>query len=668
VPADPADNLTARQQLDRACAELRRRLRGGEDCGAEEYLAAYPGLADSDQDAISLILTEFVVRRQLGRAPGHDEMLARFPRWRELLAPLLAADGLLSGSTEAAATDQVTGTDWPALTPAPTPGAAFAHYELLGRLGRGGMGVVYRAWDPMLKRTVALKMIRDGALATDTEVERFGREARAAARLQHPNIVALYEFGQHQGYSYFTMALAGGGSLKGHAGRFHDPREAAALLEKIARAVQHAHEKGIVHRDLKPANVLLDDAGEPLVADFGLAKFAEGDAELTRTGQVLGTVAYMAPEQAARRAQSATEQTDVWALGVMLYELVTGRRPFVADDPADLERLILTADPPRPCDLRPGLDRGLETIILRALAKSPGERYPSAGRLADDLRAWLAGEPIWARPEGRLRRARRALRRHPALALAAACFALALAAALAGLLWFSSRPPRGPVELIVHDGDGVRGRWAVGSGTATPLDDGSLQLEVDRKALGMWELLKAPPWPRYRYEVEVQQVGQAGYVGMYLNHQRLTPAGEEDWFLAFSFAERDEYELPVSKVLQAQGEVTYRRLVRPAAGGFSDNSRALLGSLPYFPANPGEWRQLVLDVTPDVVSGFWGDSAQPFDSVPQSPTVEQCRRELADVVPGQQAAPPPATTRGGLGVFCQGGAARFRNAVVRPLP
>lgn len=290
----------------------------------------------------------------------------------------------------------------------------FGDYELLERIARGGMGVVYKARHVLLNRTVALKRIAEGELASDAEVHRFQGEAEDAASLEHPNIVPIYEVGEHEGRHYFTMKLMEGGSLAERMDRFRGrPREAAGLLETVARAVHYGHQRGVLHRDLKPANLLLDAAGVPHVADFGVAKRLGKEAGVSRTGSVVGTPAYMAPEQARPRGQHLTVAVDVYSLGVILYELLTGQLPFNAER-RDPGLAPLVEDEPRaPRELEPRIPRDLEAICLKCLEKEPGWRYGSAAELADDLRRYLRGEETVARPLGRLRRAWRWWRRHP---------------------------------------------------------------------------------------------------------------------------------------------------------------------------------------------------------------------------------------------------------------
>jgi predicted Ser/Thr protein kinase len=315
----------------------------------------------------------------------------------------------------------------PAATGPPSPTPAPPGYEVERELGRGGMGVVYKARQTSLNRPVALKVILAGGHAGTDDLVRFRREAEAAAKLRHPNVVQVYEVGRFDGRPYFTLEYVEGGSLAKYARDPPSPREAAAVVEQVARGVAHAHANGIVHRDLKPDNVLLDGPDRiPKVADFGLAKTLDSGDGLTATGAVMGTPSYMAPEQAAGDSKRVGPAADVWALGAILYRLLTGRPPFAAPTPLETMRQVLAADPAPPRRLAAGVPRDLETICLKCLRKDPSHRYATADAVAEDLRLWLRGMPIAARPVGPLKRSWAWLRRHRGPAVGVVTLALVL--------------------------------------------------------------------------------------------------------------------------------------------------------------------------------------------------------------------------------------------------
>lgn len=295
-------------------------------------------------------------------------------------------------------------------------GTVFGKYELLAEVGRGGMGVVYEARQTDLDRTVALKMILSNRLASDVEVERFYAEARAAGGIRHANIVGIHEVGELNGQHYFAMDLVRGECLADviRHGPI-DPETAVECLTAVARAVCHLHQHGIVHRDLKPSNILIDDDGVPYVTDFGLAKVFADDSHRTQTGTIMGTPSYMAPEQAAGSSTEVTHRSDVYSLGAILYELLTGRPPFKRDNPLDTLVEVLEGEPTLPTHVNRQIPRELEHICMKCLEKDPERRYESATALADDLDRFLRREPIEARPTGFTQRIRRWARREPAL-------------------------------------------------------------------------------------------------------------------------------------------------------------------------------------------------------------------------------------------------------------
>jgi tetratricopeptide (TPR) repeat protein/tRNA A-37 threonylcarbamoyl transferase component Bud32 len=301
--------------------------------------------------------------------------------------------------------------------PPERPLRSFGDYELLDEIAHGGMGVVYKARQRRLNRLVAVKMILRGQLASAAEVQRFHAEAEAAANLHHPNIVAIHEVGEHESLPYFSMDYVRGKSLAALVSEHPlPPRRAAAYVHKIAEAIHYAHQRGILHRDLKPSNVLLDDADQPRITDFGLAKRAENETGLTVSGAVLGTPSYMPPEQAAGLHRMVTAASDVYSTGAILYELVTGRPPFQAESQIETLRQVLDAEPAPPSLVNPKVDRDLETICLKCLQKDSAQRYETAQRLADDLGRYLRGEPIHARPVGTAERVLRWCRRNPRMA------------------------------------------------------------------------------------------------------------------------------------------------------------------------------------------------------------------------------------------------------------
>src|SRR5213595_2883728 len=274
-------------------------------------------------------------------------------------------------------------------------------YELLDEVGRGGQGVVFRARQKSLNRTVALKVISLGQWASKAHLKRFRREAEAAASLEHPGIVPIHEVGERDGSCYFSMKFVEGGRLDEVVRREPMPiRRAVELIAKVARTVHYAHEHGILHRDIKPGNILLDQKGEPHLTDFGLARLVETESTVTRTLEVLGTPSYMAPEQAVGNNSQLTSATDVYGLGAVLYQLLTSHPPFAGGTSYETIRLLLDTEPRPPRLLNSKVDRDMSTICLKCLEKDPQCRYPSALALAEDLEHWLKHEPIHAKRSG----------------------------------------------------------------------------------------------------------------------------------------------------------------------------------------------------------------------------------------------------------------------------
>ena len=313
----------------------------------------------------------------------------------------------------------------------------FGDYELLEEIGRGGQGVVYRARQKSLNRTVALKVIGFGHWATEAHLKRFRREAESAASLEHPCIVPIHEVGERDGSCYFSMKFVEGGQLDEMVRREPMPiRRAVELIAKVARTVHYAHEHHILHRDIKPGNILLDQKGEPHLTDFGLARLVETESTVTRTMEVLGTPSYMAPEQAVGNNAAVSGLTDVYGLGAVFYQLLTGHPPFAGGTTYETIKLLLDTEPRQPRLWNPKIDRDLSTICLKCLEKDPKRRYASALALAEDLDRWLKHEPILARRTGILSRSKKWIRRNPTSALLAASL-VALAAAAGWIIWKS---------------------------------------------------------------------------------------------------------------------------------------------------------------------------------------------------------------------------------------
>ena len=368
--------------------------------------------AEARDERLAALLAALTEQLRAGASPSLDAVTQAHPdlavELRELWGAVLLAEELArrsaKSSAEPPATLPISHAEAGGKAPAADSASTFAlprdfgDYELLGELGRGGMGVVYKARQKSLDRLVAVKMILRGELASPVDQARFHAEAEAAARLDHPGIVPVYEVGEQAGQPYFVMKLVEGATL---ARRLAEgplsPRETTTMLAEVARAIDYAHQRGVLHRDLKPSNILIDGEGRPHVTDFGLAKRVSADGSLTRSGAVLGTPCYMAPEQAAGNRGQMGPATDVYSLGTILYQTLTGRPPFQAATAVDTVLLVLEQEPLPPRLLNPRADRDLEMISLRCLQKPPELRYASAAGLAADLEAYLAGEPVSAR-------------------------------------------------------------------------------------------------------------------------------------------------------------------------------------------------------------------------------------------------------------------------------
>lgn len=361
--------------------------------------------ADQRDERLAALIDELTVRVQAGESVDLDQVTKAHPDLasdiRELWGAVMLADAVATQvRSDIDRTYSVTpssGSSSGNLAPLSLP-TDFGDYELLEEIGRGGMGIVYRARQKSLDRIVAVKMVLRDRLASSEDQARFRSEAEAAARIEHPSIVPIYEVGEIDRRCYFTMKYVQGETLSDRIARGPmPPRDAAVLLKQVADAVHCAHQQGVLHRDLKPSNILLDEGGRPLVTDFGLAKRTTDGIELTRTGAILGTPTYMAPEQAAGNRGRVGPMSDVYSLGTILYAMLTGRPPFQGDSPVEVVLKVLEQDPPPPRDIYPKVDRDLEMITLRCLQKPVDLRYGSADALSRDLNAYLHDESISAR-------------------------------------------------------------------------------------------------------------------------------------------------------------------------------------------------------------------------------------------------------------------------------
>ncbi|MCY2962424.1 MAG: protein kinase [Planctomycetota bacterium] len=393
-------------------------------------------MSDSDRPSrLDQVLADYLNRVEAGAAPDPADWIAQHPDLADELRSFLRNRESVGRLAEAFREI----TDTPTLVAEPSGAGVgavvryFGDYELLAEIARGGMGVVYQARQVNLNRIVALKMILAGELANEAEIKRFYAEAEAAAALDHPGIVPIFEIGEHEGQHFYSMAFVPGDSLANRvAGGPVPPTEAAQLMHKVAEAVEYAHSRGIIHRDLKPGNVLIDSTGQPRVTDFGLAKQLARGSELTGTGQILGTPSYMPPEQAAGDPDKICRQSDVYSLGAILYCLLTGRPPFQAANPIDTLQQVLKQEPVPLRQLNAQVPPDLETITLKCLEKDPQARFATARELGEELDRFLAGTPIKSRPVGAFSRVVKWARRRPAAAGLSVVSGLALLA-LVGL-------------------------------------------------------------------------------------------------------------------------------------------------------------------------------------------------------------------------------------------
>jgi hypothetical protein len=582
--------------------------------------------------------------------------------------------------------------------PEAAPRRQFGGYELLRRLGFGGMGVVWKARQVRLNRLVALKMIRFGPAAGVTEHERFRLEGEAIARIRHPNIVEVFDAGEHEGQPYFAMELLEGGTLaQRHREHPYSPRAAAELLHTLAMAVQAAHDAGVVHRDLKPSNVLFGADGVVKIADFGLAKLLDAGGSQTRTGDILGTPCYMAPEQARGDAHAIGPRTDVYALGAVLYELLSGKAPFRGADRDATLKQVLSGEPAPLPHFDEAKPRELAAICLKCLQKEPRDRYPSATALAEDLDRWLHDLPTEAKYPGRLARVRGFLRRRAFLAASLGVCGLGAAGGFAGwMLWnpdaaaddLERRLTRGePATLIGDTGAPAWSRFVLGKQKTLVENapDGAFQVHCWDHCL--LEVLRDPRTDHYRFTAEIRHEADGqdtgyGSVGIYFGRrEHPSPLGTVQVFVLVNFNDirsaadwakiqnmkHPKVPVPTANPLELQACEWGQENGKASSITSGIAAAELIG-----PPGLGNmnWRSLVIEVAPAEIRVFWEGDKQPALKVPTEKIEKDLRIALA-VPQGMNMpvsdAPLAFVPRGGLGLYVAGGTASFRNVRVEPL-
>jgi serine/threonine protein kinase len=700
----PSQTPESREQfLSALRADQSERWQRGERVRAESYLEQYPELAGDPEAVLRLIQQEVLLRLGSGERPALDEYLERFAPHadpiRQAWAHLhMANPELASRDPDSTASEAHTlASPHRGAKPLSLPG-----FELFEELGKGGMGVVLRARDVALDQPRAIKLIRAGAFAGEEARQRFHTEAKATARLDHPGVVRIFSFGEHDEVLFICMELLPGGSLQ--ARLCQGPlgiREAAELVRQLALAVQHAHDKGVLHRDLKPANILLSGDGTPRVSDFGLAKLLDADDGLTRTGAIMGTASYMAPEQAEGRTDTTGERTDVYSLGAILYECLIGKPPFKAESRARTLELVKNQPPTPPGRLRAAVPRELASICLKCLEKSPEQRYDSAAGLAEDLERWLRGLPTVARPPSRIRRLGRALRR------SARIWSLTLFAAVGlgvgAVAWLAPRhgPPSekadnqpdaktvaleglrsdlsrgGVIDLFGSDGAPRWSRWPVEpkGQQGTPADDGSFMLRGWHAAV--LELAPQVESTHFRLRAQVRCRDVDGWVGLYV---RGTP-GDEGGPLRYRCCllrlqmfgggpgrmdlcvtrfegrpERDEvFQDPLGLSRSFPGAVRAGSSVGQVA---IPSAPLVLSALRAASSDWDRWYDMVMEVRGEEV--FWW-----LDSIPGK---RVSFRKSQVVLQMWDKHTPILSPRGGVGLYVRNGTGWFKNVRVEMLP
>jgi tRNA A-37 threonylcarbamoyl transferase component Bud32 len=628
--------------------------------------------------------------RQQGKSVAAEDLCAGTPELRDELRRRIEALKALDQVLDITPQPRNSTLTCEQGAPPPRELPAIPGYEVLGELGHGGMGVVYKVRNVGIGRVEALKMM---VSPKPHMIERFRQEIRAIAQFEHQRVVRIYAAGPADGQPYFTMEYIGRGSLSAHLGRFKaHPSAAVGLLAKVAQAVHFLHTMNIIHRDLKPGNILLGDQDEPLVSDFGLATFFEremekaapepsgADSQLTRTGAIVGTTSYMSPEQAGGRTRELTAATDVWALGVILYELVTGRRPFVANGEAAVRDAILHSEPVSPRALQPKIDKDLEAICLKCLQKEPLVRYPSAAALAGDLERWLRGEPILARRQPLARRLLHRCRRHPAATIVCVCLLLLAGAAVSARFYLDPDRPLRDLEnqlangnrvvLIDKQGQPVWKRWRLNNGANCSLNaEGFFTVHSDNLAL--LDLIRDPKNSSFRFQAQIrhERSDRLGEVGLFfLAAKSETTNGIVLSFFQLSFNDifdstQDLKFLPIKPNPMPKGNpVQFRPRLAGAIdsrlGGFSPR---LLQPVEF---KGGHWHTLWVEVVQSDIQGYWDGI------LVGTASLETISKGVADDLTRLRInfEPPDFRANSPMGILVGRGTASFKEVFLEPLP
>jgi serine/threonine protein kinase len=673
-------------------AEQRAEWLAGRRVPIETLLDRHPALKDDDEAIVDAIYGEILLHEELREPVNLEDYLQRFQKYADQLRRQLLLDEMVRDLADSQATvpepssngggQETVQIEHPGSPSFPTvPG-----YEIQSVLGEGSHGIVYLARQLSLDKLVALKMLRDGDLARPEDRKLLRRDAEVLAKLEHPSIVRIIDFGEAGGRSFYSMEYVKGRSLEDRleAGPL-PPHDAAQLVETLARALQAVHDKGIVHRDLKPANILLDENGTPKVADFGLAKRLGADVSLAASGQLVGNLAHMAPEQVEGNSNAVGPETDIWALGVILYESLTGRLPFVGQTVLEMMAHIRSAEPGFLRSDR--IDRDLQTICLKCLEKDPARRFTSAAELSADLERRLADEPIVSRPRRQIERLWGRVRRRRAAVVGWTISAIAVLASL-GIVYAALNAPSPDqletkrqikvqerisenlragrsVEFIGLTGGPEAPQWITQNPTSKSFlgEDGSFAIESWGHAL--LELQADPQRDHYRLRAEVRQDHGSfrnGSVGIYfLRQDHEGSKGLEQCYCLLAFNDLD---------LTGHGKNPIQQTVQLTRESTSSTYRDDFGTVDFDPAltrsGAGPWRPLAVEVEPHRVRFYWEDMDIPIKEI----SIEKLKKlparglrfssEQWDIVPA-------FPHRGGLGLYVFQSSGSFKNVVLQPL-